>query len=1002
MKTDDARKFFEELVERAGDRASFRALAPLLDSPEHRALVAGEPPRNVDEREGVSRRALLKLLGASLSLFGAFGCTPHEPETIFPYTENPIGVTPGMSKYYATSMTLDGHALGLLVESRDGRPIKVEGNPSHPASLGATDVLAQASVLGLYDPYRARAARFGEKATTWEAFRARFGASREDRGKGLRFLLEPTSSPLVAALIERIRARFPEARFTFWSPLCTNAASEGSHMAFGRAALPVHDLAGADVVLALDADFLAGMPFSVRYSREFAARRRPASPQAEMSRLYAVESMVSPTGTLADHRLRVRRSEVGRVAGAVAAELVFGLGLRPAALSDQDAAALSALRAAEGGPHHAFIRGLARDLARGGAHSVTIVGDAQPPLVHALAHLINAALGGRVTSMIDSAWIDAGPSTQSFSDLARELERGAVETLVVLDTNPVYAAPAGIDAKALFSRVPTTVDAGLYENETARVCQWFVPLTHYLESWGDARAYDGTVSFVQPLVRPLFRGRTLSEILAVFAGDPLPDAQRLLRERWQSEKREGDFEVFWGDALKRGFLPGSALEKTWPDLSLQNLGPALARLSSTPRPAEGALEIAFHASPSVYDGRVANNAWLLELPRPITKLTWGNAAMMSARTAARLGVDTGDVVALTLHDERIDIPALIVRGHADDVVSLDFGYGRGGAEELARGVGVSAYRIRPSAAPWFDDGLVLEKTGAKAELAIAQPHLSQHERPIALVKKLTVYRDDPDFATEQKGPQRSLYRSYDYTGTQWAMTIDMSICTGCSACVVACQAENNVLVVGKKEVQRGREMHWLRIDQYFEGDGDEVGIVNQPMLCQHCENAPCEYVCPVNATVHSPDGLNEMIYNRCVGTRFCSNNCPYKIRRFNWFDWNEHVPFNQGLRKLQRNPDVTVRARGVMEKCSYCVQRIRKAEIRAQIERRSLRPGEVVSACQQACPTGAIQFGSLEHAGTKMVEWRKEPRAYEVLHELGTRPRTVYLAKIENPNPKIG
>ncbi|MFT3764304.1 MAG: 4Fe-4S dicluster domain-containing protein [Minicystis sp.] len=670
-------------------------------------------------------------------------------------------------------------------------------------------------------------------------------------------------------------------------------------------------------------------------------------------------------------------------------------------MTDGDAAALRALRASADGEHGRFVQALARDLAHAGAAGVAIVGERQPPIVHALGHVINAALGSRAAALIDPVSIDAGPATQTFADLVADLGRGAVDTLVLLETNPVYAAPADLDFASLLERVPTRVKAGLYDDETGRACPWFVPTHHYLESWGDARAYDGTVSFVQPLVEPLFDTRALLELLAVFAGEEAPSARRLLRDHWQKQRGEADFEGFWAEALKRGFIPDSGSPRQTPDLRPTDLAAQITQLARAPRPEPGALEVAFLASPAVHDGRFADNPWLLELPRPVTKLTWGNAAMLSAGTAARLGIENGDVVELTLRDRTIEIPALVVRGHADDTISVDLGYGRRGAEELARDVGVSAYRIRPADAGWSAPGLTLRKTGNKAALALAQTELSQHDRPLALRKALRVYREDPEFARENRGPVRLIYAPWEYTGVQWAMTIDMSICTGCSACVVACQAENNVLVVGKEEVIRGREMHWLRIDQYLDGSGDEVSCVNQPMLCQHCEKAPCEYVCPVNATVHSPDGLNEMVYNRCIGTRFCSNNCPYKVRRFNWFDWNGHVPYNDGLHKLQRNPDVTVRARGVMEKCSYCVQRIREAEIHAEIERRPLRPGEVVTACQQACPTTAIQFGSLSHPDTKMVEWRKEPRAYAVLHELGTQPRTQYLARIENPNPEI-
>ena len=1000
MSTEEAKERWRAALGDAGERESWRVLSALEGSPELSRLAAGDPPRGVDEPACVSRRALIKLLGASMALAGAPGCAPHEPRQILPYTENPQGVVPGLPERYATSMVVDGYAMGLFVESRVGRPIKVEGNPAHPASLGATGVFEQASILGLYDPYRARAPRSGVGAVPMKAFIERFGQARADGGAGLRFLLPPTSSPTIEALIGRIRVRLPGARFTFWSPVAGGEALSGARATFGRPLAPRYDLGEAATILALDADFLASMPFSVRHAHDFAKARRPAGPGASMSRLYVVESMISPTGTLADHRIRVKPSEVVDVAAAIAAELVYGAGLHPRGLSADDAAALAVRRPRGSGERSTLLREIARDLVRSGARGVAIVGDRQPPVVHALGHVINACLASRAAWLIEPVLSDAGPATQGLSDLAADIGRDTVDTLVMVDTNPAYSAPAELAFADLVARVPTSVKVGLHEDETARASRWFVPLRHYLESWGDARAYDGTVSFVQPLIRPLFDGADITDVLAVFAGDPLPDARSLLRERWRERHGDAGFDAFWSEALRRGFLEGTASPKATASLQTMNLGADLSP-PSPPRAAGEAIDIAFLPSPAVHDGSFADNPWLLELPRPITKLTWGNAAMMSAGTAARLGIATGEVVEIGLRGRSIEIPVFVVRGHADDTVSVDLGYGRQGAEEIARDVGVSAYRIRPSDARWFAEGLTVRKTGKTITLAIAQIERTQHDRPIALRRTLAEYRARPDFAKGQKGPVASLLSPWPSEGDQWAMTIDMSICTGCSACVVACQAENNVLVVGKDEVEKGREMHWLRIDQYFDGEGDRVEIVNQPMLCQHCEKAPCEYVCPVNATVHSPDGLNEMIYNRCIGTRFCSNNCPYKIRRFNWFDWSAHVPYNSGLRKAQRNPEVTVRARGVMEKCTYCVQRIRKAEIDAQIQRRAIRPGEVVTACQAACPTSAIQFGSLRHTETKMVAWREEPRAYAVLHELGTQPRTEYLAKIENPNPEI-
>ena len=960
---------------------------------------------SADEAEGVSRRDLLKLLGASMALAGVAGCNPKATEGILPYVEVPRDVTPGIRRFYATSMDLDGFATGLLVESHEGRPTKIEGNPEHPASLGATGVIEQASVLGLYDRERARGLRLRGGPATWEAFLARFGGERRDRGAGLRFLLYPTSSPLLGDMIGRVLARHPAARFTFHSPtrgVRGDQALDGARLAFGEALLPQRDFSQARVIVSLDADFLAGMPFSLRYSRQFAEARRPASPSAGMCRLYVVESMMSPTGSMADHRLRRRPSEIAATAASLAAA-VARLPLGPQALPAEVAAALGP--AAATGKDAAVIEAMARDLGRHPGAGLVVAGDHQPPVVHAIAHLLNTALRNDAAAWLTRpVLLRAGDAEQGLEALTAELRAGRVDTLVILEANPSYTAPPDLDFPRWLRAVPESVYVGLHENETAGDCAWFVPGTHYLEAWGDARAYDGTLSMVQPLIQPLFGGRTAAEILAVLAGDPIPDAHRLLRESWARRQGAAGSDAAMDAALKHGLVPGTAAPRVTPTLTPAPLAAAIAALAAAPAAPEGALEVAFAPDPRVYDGRFANNPWLQELPAPITKLTWDNAALLAPATARRLGLENEDLVTLDLGGRDVEAPVLVVPGHAEGAVTLHLGYGRRGAEEIAAGVGFDAYRLRSAAGEAHATGLTIRRIeGARHPLAVTQPHRSQEGRPIALSATLDHYRAHPDFTASQRGPLPSLLALPVYKGEQWAMTIDLAICTGCSSCVVACQAENNVLVVGKEEVLNKREMHWLRIDTY-EAEGERAAapaLVHQPMLCQHCEMAPCEYVCPVNATVHSPDGLNEMVYNRCVGTRFCSNNCPYKVRRFNWYDWVERRPDNGGIAMLQRNPEVTVRERGVMEKCTFCVQRIRRAEIAARVEGRPIRPGEVRTACQEACPTRAIQFGSLAHRGTEMLAWREEPRVYSVLHELGTRPRVQYLARIDNPNPEI-
>jgi molybdopterin-containing oxidoreductase family iron-sulfur binding subunit len=950
--------------------------------------------------DGISRRAMLELCGASLALASAAGCTQNRPNKLLPYTVTPRDLTPGIPLTYATSLTLDGFATGVLVRVNDGRPSKIEGNPEHPASLGATSVMDEAAVLSLYDPQRARGIRRGNEPGTWLELSGKLGAARADHGAGLRFLLEAQSSPLVKSLLDRLGARFPEARVTFHSPARSLAGDAGAALAFGRPAQPVHDLRRAAVILTLDADIFGSTPFSLRHARHFAERRRPSipgAPGAPMSRLYVVESMLSPTGSLADHRLSRRPSDVYSVVAAIAAELANQPGITPPVPRDALLAALAPFAARE---DRALMGAIARDLARNVGASVVIAGEWQPPEVHALTHLCNAMLrASGPVRFIAPTRLSLGGQEQDLAALAREIDAGSVDTLVMLDGNPVYTAPADIELGRLLARVPTSVHLGAYENETAAAAGWFVPARHPLESWGDARAYDGTISLIQALIEPLHDGSTLTEMLALSAGDAHPDARRLLRSFWQGRVPGPDFESFWQETLKRGIVVGSESPALALSIQTDTLLPALARVAL---PAPG-VEIALRPDPRVHDGRFANNAWLQELPKPLTKLTWDNAALMSPALGQRLGLASEDTVLLSLAGRSVEAPVLLAPGHADNAVTLHLGYGREGAEAVARGVGVNAYRLRTAAAPGGAIGLgVTRLDRPRYPLARTQEHFSMDGRPLALRATAAEYAKNPDFTAEHRGPLPSLLPTLNEAPPQWAMTIDLSICSGCGACEQACQAENNIFVVGKEQVGKGRAMHWLRIDTYHEGPPDAPRVIHEPMLCQHCENAPCEYVCPVNATVHSADGLNQMVYNRCVGTRFCSNNCPYKVRRFNWFDWVDREPVNQGMVQLQRNPDVTVRERGVMEKCTFCVQRLEATKIRARVDgNRAIREGEVTTACAQACPTRAIQFDSLHNTGSAMVRGRQEPRAFAVLHELGTRPRVHYLARIDNPNPEI-
>ncbi len=989
----------------SGDaRRWWRDLDELLDTEEFRATLGREFPPGAEAPDGITRRTFVRVLGASMALAGMGGCLERPRERILPYVSEPPESTPGVARHYATAMTLGGYATGLLVKSEAGRPIKVEGNPDHPASLGAAGVYEQASILQLYDPQRARVPRLGRTVASWDAVAAllspgQLGPTVGARGAGLRILLEPSASPLLAGMMDRVRERYPEATIHFYSPFDALEADGAAMLAFGRALVPLYDFRSADVVLALDSDFLSGLPFSLRYARDFADRRRIRVPTDAMNRLYVVEAGLSVTGAHADHRLRVRAAEVEPLARAILAAVAGTPGRQH--LPGDVASALGDARTSAV-PHREAIDVLARDLVAHEGRTVVIAGERQPARVHLIAHLLNAALGnlGGTVRYIHSPIHQAGEPSHELESLLAAMHAGDVRALLVVGGNPLYTAPADLGLQAGLRRVPTTIYHGLYENETARVCDGFVPALHYLEAWDDGRACDGTSSLVQPLVGRLYGGRTEAELLAALLGRGTADGHDLLRESWRDRMGGRDFSTAWDDALQRGVIAGTA---ALPVVPAWRWGAVASALSRAPAAADAGLEIVLEQGPAVYDGRFGNNPWLQELPDPITKLTWGNAALLSPARATQLGVVTGDVVDLAYRGRTVRVPAFVLPGQGNDSVSLRLGYGRGsGDEAVAAGVGANGYRLLANRMPRFGSGLVVSVArGAdgsvlRERLASTQTHWRLEGRPIALRATVDEYREDPDFARRERGRVLSLYQPSAAAGDQWAMVIDLATCTGCSACVVACQAENNIPVVGRDGVLDGREMHWLRIDRYFNGSVADPAVLVQPMLCQHCEKAPCEYVCPVSATLHSPDGLNEMVYNRCIGTRFCSNNCPYKVRRFNWFDYNAEIAETE---RMAKNPDVTVRGRGVMEKCTFCVQRIREAQIAAKLEGHTT--GEVRTACQQACPTRAIAFGSLSDGQSELARRRAEPRRYAVLHELGTEPRVQYLSDITNPNPEL-
>lgn len=971
----------------ARGRTYWRSLEELAERPEFLEFLHKEFPRQAAPLDGeIDRRQFLKLMSASLALAGLAACTRQPTEKVVPYVRVPEEIVPGEPLYFATAMPLSGYALGLLVESHVGRPTKIEGNPLHPASLGGTSALAQASILALYDPDRAQVVRHVDDIVPWAQFDQAIATAIESQsarqGVGLRLLTGTVTSPTLAAQIRALLAKLPGARWHQFEPTAGDGALEGGRLAFGAPIETVCRFDRADVVLSLDADFLTIGPAMPRYARDFSARRTLRDGARDMSRLYVVEPTPSATGAKADHRLALRAREVESFARPVARELG------------------SAIPAAKpGGPHAAWVKAVAADLRAHAGRSLVLVGDGQPPAVHALAHAMNARLGnfGKTVLAIDPVVAEPVHQVESLRSLVEDMRAGRVEVLIVVGGNPVYDAPADLDFAGALDRVGLRIHLGLYDDETSRLCHWHLPEAHYLESWADARAYDGTATILQPLIAPLYGGRSAHELLAGLAGAPQRTGYEILRESWKARLPQGDFERAWQRALHDGVVANSAsaartvaLRDDW---ATSLPAPAAA-------PDEG-LEIVFRTDPCVYDGRFANNGWLQELPRPLDKVTWDNVALLAPADAERLGLENGDVVELSAAGRTVRAPVWISPGHAARAIGVSLGYGRTRAGRVGDGVGFDAYRLRTAAAPWFAAGLALQTTGARQVIASTQTHHSLEGRPIVLSATLDEFRADPWSAREiapDPPAGENLYPLWPYEGHAWGMAVDLNACVGCNACVVACYAENNIPVVGREQVSRGREMQWIRIDTYFSGSLDDPGTHFQPMLCQHCEQAPCELVCPVNATVHDTEGLNVMVYNRCVGTRYCSNNCPYKVRRFNFYlysDWH-----TESL-KLQRNPDVTVRSRGVMEKCTYCVQRISFARVAARAQGRELRDGEVVTACQQACPADAIVFGDQNDPTSRVAKLKRDPRNYSVLAELNTRPRTTYLAAVTNPNPDL-
>ena len=990
----------------------WRSLEELAGSPEFQEMLHREFPKGASEwLDSVSRRGFLKLMGASLAMAGMTACTKQPLEPIVPYVRQPEEVIPGRPLYFATAFTLGGYASPLLVESHLYRPTKIEGNDRHPASLGGTDVFAQASILEMYDPDRSQTITYLGDVRTWGKFlqeiRGPLSVQKGLQGAGIRILTRTVSSPTLADQLRSVLKIYPQAKWHMYEPVNRDNVYAGAAMVFGQPVETQYRLGNADVILSLDADFLSsGFPGFTGYASDFAKRRNPEVDPAvdadvtranapSMSRLYVVESTPSTTGAKADHRLPMRAAEIEAFAGALPG--VFGID------SGVTVRRLKSERAK-------FFAAVAQDLQAHYGSGLVIAGEHQPPVVHALSHRINELLGNVGRTVVYTDPVNANPvnHAESLKDLVADMRAGKVDILIIMGGNPAYDAPADLGfADALKNtNIPLRVHLGLYQDETAELCQWHVNEAHYLEAWGDTRAYDGTVSIVQPLIAPLYNGKSVHEVAALLAGQSDATGHEIVQAYWKKQHLGADFDVFWRKSLHDGWVEGTAFTPKEVTLNKVNLAvAAVAYEKGEEKRDEKAIEINFRSDPSIYDGRFANNGWLQELPKPMTKLTWDNPVLIGPAMAERMGLKTEDMIELELNGKKVTAPVWIQAGHADNSITVFLGYGRRRAGRAGTGAGFDMYPLRSSATPWFSTGVKIAKAGGTYKLASTQGYQTMDTpvgaRPLVRTASLEEYHKEPNFAREDEPPpELTLYKPYPYQSEAyaWGMAIDLNACVGCNNCIVACQAENNIPVVGKEQCVIGRHMHWIRVDAYYQGDRDNPKAYFQPVTCMHCENAPCEVVCPVGATVHSTEGLNEMVYNRCVGTRYCSNNCPYKVRRFNFLlfqDW-ETPQY-----KMMRNPDVSVRSRGVMEKCTYCVQRISQHRIDAEREDRKIQDGELRTACQQSCPANAIIFGNINDPNSRVSKLKAQARNYSLLADQNTRPRTTYLAEIRNPNPQL-
>ncbi|MEO8041333.1 MAG: TAT-variant-translocated molybdopterin oxidoreductase [Acidobacteriota bacterium] len=1059
----------------------WRSVDEFVDAPEFEEFVKREyPVHSEDWDNAVSRRTFVKLMGGTLALAGLSGCVIQPAEKIVPYVRPEQDMLPGKPLFFATAVSLGGVATGLLAKSFDGRPIKVEGNPDHPGSLGATDVLAQASLMDMYDPDRSQEISFRGSPKTWENFmstlRSAIDENRADGGAGVRFLTQTVTSPTLMNQFRLLTAEMPNAKWVSYEPVNNDNAIAGARMAFGSPVQTIYKYDLADRILTLDKDIFSD--FNVRYMKDYAKKKNLRGENKEINRLYSIETTMTLTGAKADHRIAVKPSQMAEVAKAVAAAL--GVGGASSTYTE----------------NAKWIAAMAKDLQAFRGRSIVVPGNNQSPVVHALAHAMNAALGnvGQTVIYADPFTPSEKTQVEQLRELVGDIDAGRIKMLVVLGGNPVYNTPADLRLnEERLKKVGLRVHLGTHYDETAELCHWHVAEKHYLESWSDARAYDGTVSIIQPLIQPLYDSHSAHEVVQLFFKENFDQKDYdIVRAYWQTQTIAAAPAPAAAAATASSNIPAPAsttstnnansasaqtrpaqvaaktaapattaqrpaaaggtrsFEDNWRRIVHDGVVPNTAAIPKTvsantaflgqpavPAANAGPIEISILPDPSVYDGRFTNNGWLQELPNPLTKITWENVALISPNTARKLNLNQAgdsdqvsgaggerpisfinskgsnmfsDLVTLDYQGGQVSkpVPVWIAPGQPDDVVTIFLGYGRTRAGRVGTGIGYNAFDVVRSDAMNFGTGSITA-TGAQATIASTQIHFNMEGRDILRVWDFNDLENEIEHAAEKNEDMypKSMYKTAadEYQKTydkyhRWGMSIDLNSCVGCNACVLACQSENNIPVVGREQVERSREMHWMRIDTYFAGDdlSNPVGPHFQPLLCQQCEQAPCEVVCPVTATVHSAEGLNDMVYNRCVGTRYCSNNCPYKVRRFNFMLYQD---WDTPQYKLMRNPEVTIRSRGVMEKCTYCTQRIAAARIEAEKDARAIADGEVITACQAVCPTDAIVFGDINDKQSQVAHLKEDPRNYNLLNELNTQPRTTYMAELKNQNPEM-